>query len=143
MIKRGFVIVEVLVAFIILTTAMSLLTYSQKSLNETIKRLNNYENIYMTVLSLKNKIDIELQLGDKERYEGKLNGINYYIVLKKIKEGNNQSFDNMEGRYIKGFHDYMMYKVTIDLYEINKKYTFFKLKTYFDETLVKKQLEEF
>jgi len=141
--KKGFVIVEVLVAFIILTTTMSLLTYAQKNFNENVKRLENYENIYITVLSLKNKIDIELQLGDKERYEGKLNNINYSIDLKKIKEGNDLSYDNMEGKYTKGIHQFMLFEVKIKLYEVGKIYTFYKLKIYFDKTIIQEQLKEF
>ncbi len=132
--KKGFVIVEVLVAFIILTTTITLLVYTQKNFNTTIKRVQNYENIYMTLLSLKNKIDIELQLGDKEHYEGKLNDINYQIDLKKINEGKNRTYDNMEGKHMDGRHTYMLYSVKISLLDMGKEYMFYKLKTHIEKS---------
>jgi len=131
--RSAFAIIEVLVAFIILTTAMSLLTYAQKNFNTNINRLNKYENLYITVLSLKNKIDVELKLGDKMHYAGKLNGYNYAINLKKIQQGRNIISDDMSKFTNTGPHIYTLYKVTINLKNIAKKYSFYKVKTSIDE----------
>lgn len=139
--KKGFAIVEVLVAFIILTTVLSLLTYSQKNFNSNITRLQNFEDIYTTVLSLKNKVDIEMALGEKKHFDGKLNNLNYSIDINKLYEGNNLSYDSMESTYTKGIHIYTLYKVTIKIREIGKTYTFYKLRTYFDKNLIEKQFE--
>ena len=133
--RKGFAIVEVLVAFIILTTALALLTYAQKAFNTNTYRLQHYENVYITLLSLKNKVDIELTLGDKTHFAGKLNQINFTIDLKKVREGHNLTYDDMQGTYNEGSHTYTLYKVTIHLVETGKTYVYYKMRTYFDKAL--------
>jgi len=137
--REGFAIVEVLVAFIILSMTIAVLTYSQKNFFNNIKRLENYEKFYTTVLSLKSKIDLEIRLGNKQYFTGNLNGYNYQIELQKKSEKRNLRFDEFSKLYTKGAHIYTLYEVNIWFPELKKRIVFDKLKTEID----RKALSEF
>lgn len=130
--RPGFIIIEVLVAFMVLTMTIALLTYAQKNFQNHIKRLYSFENLYTTVLSLKHKIDIEIQLGDKKYFTGKLNGYNYRIDLVKYLEKHNLRFDEFTQGYSSGAHTYTLYKVNIYFPDIDQTYSFYKMKTKID-----------
>ena len=135
--RSGFIIIEVLIAFMILTMTMALLTYSQKNFQNHIKRLYRYENFYTTVLSLKHKIDIEVRLGNKKYFTGRLNGYNYRILLTKQLEKHNLRYEEFSRSYTNGAHTYTLYKVDLDFPDINQHLVFYKMKTKINTALLK------
>lgn len=86
--KKGFTIIEILIAMIILFIAIGFVNISIKAFNSYQRKAETYQNFYITALSLKDWIEVQ-DLDDDKNYRGVLNGINYTIDIKIIAKTRN------------------------------------------------------
>jgi prepilin-type N-terminal cleavage/methylation domain-containing protein len=126
--KRGFTVIEILIAMMILFVAIGFVNISIQTFNNYKRKSETYQRFYITVLSLKDWI--VTQKLDKKSYNGELNKIEYKINVEKMIQMKNYKF-NFEipsGNY----GDFMitLYRVTMILKERRrvKEYTFFVTK---------------
>jgi len=126
--RRGFTIIEILIAMMILFMAIVFVNMSIKAFNNYQRKSEVYQNFYITALSLKDWISV--QSLDRQRYEGEMNGVDYQLYVKKIIEKNNYiyNFDIPSGN----FGDYLvtLYRVKLRLKykQREKEYSFFLTK---------------
>jgi prepilin-type N-terminal cleavage/methylation domain-containing protein len=78
--RRGFTIIEILIAMLILFMAIIFVNMSIKAFNSYQRKAEIYQNFYITALSLKDWVEVQ-DLGNKKSYNGVLNGINYNINI--------------------------------------------------------------
>ncbi|NOZ91564.1 MAG: prepilin-type N-terminal cleavage/methylation domain-containing protein [Epsilonproteobacteria bacterium] len=93
--KKGFTIIEILIAMIILFVAIGFVNISIKAFNSYQRKAEVYQNFYITALSLKDWV--EVQDLDRGIYEGKLNGLEYKISIKLVIQKKNLAFDMQRG----------------------------------------------
>lgn len=126
--KKGFTIIEILIAMLILFTAIGFVNISIKSFNNYQRKSEVYQNFYVTTLSIKDWISTQ-QL-DKKIYNGEMNGLTYKLELKELISKNNYrySFDILGGN--DGDFLITLYQVKLELKNKNreKKYVFFLTK---------------
>jgi len=89
--KKGFTIIEILIAMMVLFVSIAFVNISMKAFNNYQKKSNNYQNFYITALSLKDWISE--QSFNQNEYVGKLNGIKYVIKIKALIHRKNYRFD--------------------------------------------------
>ncbi len=126
--KKGFTIIEILIAMLILFTAIGFVNISIKAFNNYQRKSEVYQNFYVTTLSIKDWISTQ-QL-DKKIYNGEMNGLTYKLELKELISKNNYrySFDILGGN--DGDFLITLYQVKLELKNKNreKKYVFFLTK---------------
>jgi len=115
--KKGFTIIEILIAMMILFISITFINISIQTFNNYQKKSKKYQNFYVTALSLKDWIS-EQPL-DQKKYIGKLNDINYIINVKQIIEERNYRFDPEQPSKSGNYGDYLiiLYKLTMILSE--------------------------
>jgi prepilin-type N-terminal cleavage/methylation domain-containing protein len=123
--KKGFTIIEILIAMMILFVAIGFVNISIKAFNTYQRKAEVYQNFYITALSLKDFISTEAL--DKRIYMGKMNGLNYKIKVKKVISKNNYryAFEELGGN--NGDFLIILNEITLELKDENreKTYTFF------------------
>lgn len=126
--RRGFTIIEILIAMMILFTAIVFVNISIKAFNNYQRKSEVYQNFYITALSLKDWIATDPL--DKREYKGKMNGIAYKIEVKELINKNNYifNFDTPSGNY--GDFLITLYRVTLllSIAQREKEYSFFLTK---------------
>jgi prepilin-type N-terminal cleavage/methylation domain-containing protein len=109
--KRGFTVIEILIAMMILFVAIGFVNISIKAFNNYQRKSEIYQNFYITALSLKDLM--ESKTLDKKSYNGILNGIKYKISVKEISRQKNYIINLEQAR---GGNDGNFF---ITLYQLN------------------------
>ena len=126
--KKGFTVIEILIAMMLLFTAIGFVNISIKAFNNYQRKSEVYQNFYITVLSLKDWIS--MQKLDKKVYNGNMNGLRYKLKVKELISKNNYrySFDTSGGN--NGDFLITLYQVELELKNKNreKNYSFFLTK---------------
>ena len=91
--KKGFTVIEILIAMMILFVAIGFVNISIKTFNTYQRKSETYQNFYITALSLKDWISS--QSLEKESYQGTMNGIEYKFNIIALVKRKNYVF-NME-----------------------------------------------
>ena len=128
--KKGFTVIEILIAMMILFVAIGFVNISIKTFNTYQRKSETYQNFYITALSLKDWISS--QSLEKETYQGTINEIEYKFNIIALVKRKNYVF-NMElgsGNY--GDNLITLYKVEMLLND--------KIRTKKFEFLLTKQL---
>jgi prepilin-type N-terminal cleavage/methylation domain-containing protein len=86
--RRGFTVIEILIAMMILFVAIGFVNISIKAFNSYQRKSESYQNFYITALSLKDLMETKT-LDKKESYRGILNGVKYLITIKEISKQKN------------------------------------------------------
>ncbi|HIP37548.1 MAG TPA: hypothetical protein EYG85_11920 [Crocinitomix sp.] len=82
--KRAIITIEVLIALIIMFSAIVLVTSSIRSLNLFVFKKEHYENSYVTVLSIKSLLENREFLSASGLFSGELNGYKYQVDYRAI-----------------------------------------------------------
>ena len=123
--NRGFTLVEVLVASIILFLSIVTVTLAYKQYESYRLKQEKYENIYINVISLTNKILSKNIVTPSFEETGKINGIAYKIMANMISSKRNYVYGfSAQSSGNKGNFMLKLYKVTIQIY--NSTFTFYK-----------------
>ena len=116
--------VEVLVAMLILFLAIAMSMSSIRFLSDVEKRKEAYQNRYMTVLSLKDKLT-ESCLSSQSQ-EGNFNGHDYRVQCTKLKELKNFHIaldtDDVSGNY--GSYLMQLYQMELFLMEGTREHRY-------------------
>ncbi len=122
--NRAFTLIEVLVASIIMFFAILTVNAAFKQYASYKIKQQKYENIYISALSLIDKIENEKL--DSFTYDtGKINGLEYTVKAKRIAAKRNYTYGfsaketGNKGRFL-----ITLYKVEINI--ANKKFVFYK-----------------
>lgn len=122
--NKGFTLVEVLIASLILFFVIVTLSSGFKQYAAYRAKQKKYEDIYISVLSLKNKLEDE-NLANVVDREGEINGLHYEIAIKEV--ARKRSFVYGETKDTTGNlgkFQIVLYKVIIKIR--GKEFTFFK-----------------
>jgi hypothetical protein len=130
--KRAFVTIEILIAMVIGFLAIIMLTSSIKSLQKVIVQQRLYEELYITVLSLKDTIRAKSCM-EYPTLEGVMNGFEYKVSCNQKKAVKNyiDNYDpvsdmDMGGNY--GIFMIYLFDVQIEITQkgLKKKYRFYQ-----------------
>ncbi len=111
--NRGFTLIEVLIASLILFFAILTLNAAFKQYTSYRLKQERYANIYISVLSLKDKLENEDLRGFTER-KGTINGLSYDITIRPLKNEKNYVYGQTAGSTgNKGQFDITLYKATL------------------------------
>ena len=122
--NRGFTLVEILVAMLILFLSIVTVALAYRQYECFKLKQQKYERIYITALSLINKIKEE-KINNFQRENGTINGIRYSINV--IKVASNRNFLYNPNPSLSGNNGHFMvslYKITINL--DGKKFILYK-----------------
>jgi len=86
--RKAFTVIEILIAMMVLFTAITFSSISIKAFNTYQRQSERYQDLYVTALSLKEEMSSFSQF-EKSVYKGILNEINYEIGIKKLIEKRN------------------------------------------------------
>jgi prepilin-type N-terminal cleavage/methylation domain-containing protein len=90
---KGFTLLEVIVALVVLVAAVISFGAAYNMYVNTQYRQEFYQDVYITVLSLKNMIEIK-KLIDEPEGSGELNGFSYSYSSKQVKTARNYVYPN-------------------------------------------------
>ena len=90
--KKGFTVIEILIAMMVLFVAIGFVNISIKAFNSYQRKSEAYQNFYITALSLKDLMETK-SLDKQKSYRGTLNGIEYLISIKEISRQKNYIID--------------------------------------------------
>jgi len=123
--NKGFTLIEVLVASIILFLSIVTVSLAYKQYESNISRQRKYEMIYINAISLMNKI-LNKNIFAPTFYEsGTINGMKYKINAKVISSKRNYIYGFSEqASGNKGNFMVKLYKITIELN--NLRFTLYK-----------------
>ncbi len=126
--KKGFTIIEILIAMIILFIAIGFVNISIKAFNSYQRKAETYQNFYITALSLKDWIEVQ-DLDNDKNYRGVLNGVNYNINIKIVSKIRNYIVytEGRRGGSNSGNFYIILYKLEIILKDKikTKEYSFY------------------
>ena len=111
--KKAFTVIEILIAMLILFSAIVFVNTTIKAFNNFQRKSNQYQHRYITILSLKDWV--ETQPLNKKNYQGKINGFNYEIKVKKITKSLTYKFVMGMGSSNIGDYEITLYEVRIIL----------------------------
>ena len=122
---KAFTIIEILIAMLILFTAITFSSISIKAFNTYQRQSERYQDFYIVALSLKDKMSLLTEF-KKMEYDGSFNGLGYSINIQElIKKRNYLLGQDGIGR---NDGDFMLtlYRLTMILKKRGraKKYTF-------------------
>ncbi|GAM08228.1 hypothetical protein OR1_00499 [Geobacter sp. OR-1] len=95
--SAGFTLVEVLIATLIMVISIVTVTAAVRQFALQREKLTHYEQLYTTVLSLRDRIMNE-RLNEGMPVKGALNGLNYQYNCRKVESANNYVFGEEEGQ---------------------------------------------
>ncbi len=122
--NRGFTLVEVLVAMLILFLSIVTVTLAYRQYERFKIKQQKYEKIYIIALSLINKIQKE-KIKNFQKENGTMNGIKYSIKVIKVASNRNYLYNpnpSLSGN--NGYYTVSLYKITINL--DGKKFILYK-----------------
>ena len=117
--KKGFTVIEILIAMMLLFTAIGFVNISIQAFNTYQRKSKIYQNFYITALSLKDWIGT--QPLDKKVYIGIRNNINYQLKIKKLIEKKNYTFTMALGAGNNGNYLITLYRVEMLLSKDTKE----------------------
>ncbi len=121
--SKGFTLIEVLIAFIILMISISVATAAYKEYRIVVQKQKKAERMFIAAISLMNKLKsmkVNLRMNEQE---GKFNGLSYKIKVKRIAAKRNYIyFFNKRGN--KGNFLITLYKITLTVG--NKNFILYK-----------------
>jgi len=122
--KKGFTVIEILIAMVIMFSAIILVNMSIKAFNSFQKKSEIYQNFYTTALTLKDWISNE-EL-DKKSYNGEMNGISYSLNIRKILDRKSYIYSMALGKGNYGDYQITLYQITMLLKKrnIERQYRF-------------------
>ena len=122
--RKGFTIIEILIAMMVLFTAITFVNISIKAFNSYQRKSEVYQNFYITALSLKDWVST--QSLQQEHYKGKMNGIDYKFNIYPLIKQNSYSYGSVLGSGNIGDYLITLYRVEMILTQksMEKKYTF-------------------
>lgn len=123
--KKGFSLIEVLIATVILSASILILSGALKLFFSYKEKLVKYQNIYNTTLSIVDKILAE-DLLTKPYGEGTLNGLSYRYKAKLIKKGTDTSGYSYEETQKSGSGLFKILLFKVELTVENNTYDFYK-----------------
>jgi prepilin-type N-terminal cleavage/methylation domain-containing protein len=97
--KNGFTLIEVLIAMVLLSSAIVVMYSAYKQYIERTTSLRKTEQTYLTALSLKDYIST-IDLFDAKELSGTLNGIPYTAVIRIAEEKNSLIFTEQTMSYV-------------------------------------------
>lgn len=115
--RKAFVTIEILVAMVIGFLAILMLMSSIQSLQRVIAQQRLYENLYTTVLSLKDTIRAKSCM-HSPKLQGKLNGFSYTIQCHEEKAIKNyrENYDEITGNDVGGNYGiFMIYLYRVEI----------------------------
>ena len=130
--KKAFVTIEILVAMVIGFLAIIMLTTSIKSLQKVSIQQELYQDLYISVLSIKNIIKAK-ECMNNPTLNGEINGFKYNIRCREIKAQKNYidsinpiTFQEDGGN--KGIFMIYLFRVDINIqkYGLDKSYSFYQ-----------------
>ena len=124
--KKGFTVIEILIAMMILFVAIGFVNISIRAFNNYQRKAEVYQNFYITALSLKDLMETKA-LDGKSSYRGILNGIEYLISIKEISKQKNYIIDleqGMSGNDGNFFITLYFLEMRLKDNNIEKKYSF-------------------
>ena len=126
--KRGFTVIEILIAMVILFVAIAFVNISIKAFNNYQRKSEIYQNFYITALSLKDWLTT--QSLEKKVYKGVQNNIKYKLKITTLLQKKNYTFSMSLGEGNYGDYLITLYKVEMILTQGNKeeKFNFFLTK---------------
>ena len=113
--NKGFTLIEVLVASIILFLSIVTISLAYRQYTNYKLKQEKYEKIFISALSLMNKIESEKLDGLTEE-DGTINGLNYHITIKKVASKRNYVYgltEKTSGNF--GSFLLTLYRVKIDI----------------------------
>lgn len=116
--KRAFVTIEAIIAFVVLTFAVLTTVSSVRTLNLYQQRESLYEDLYMSVLSLKDMIKNE-NLEKKRFFKGKINGFDYNATVKIEDVKHNMVAVEESLGYYPGTYQVTLYRVFLEMRKKN------------------------
>ena len=131
-VKKAFVTIEILVAMVIGFMAIIMLTSSIKSLQKVSIQQELYQDLYISVLSIKNIIKAK-ECMNNPTLSGEINGFKYNIKCREIKAQKNYienlnpiTFQDEGGN--KGIFMIYLFRVDIDIQKngLDKTYSFYQ-----------------
>ena len=122
--NRGFSLIELLIALIIITSAIITLNSIYKQYSSLRQKQSKYELIYISVLSLKDKLE-SIDLSRTFILNGTINGLKYTAKVKRVAQRRSFTFDfkkDIWGNF--GKFSMTMYKITINM--VGKQFEFYE-----------------
>lgn len=148
--RKAFVTIEILIAMVIGFLAILMLTASIKSLHKVEMQKKLYQNLYISVLSLKDKIRAKSCI-ENSTLNGSINGFSYNIICDEKKVINNYQsyYDEMQNKMVGGYwgiYEIHLFRVTINIKKssFNKSYSFYQTEQkarFTDEELLQQMLD--
>ena len=148
--KKAFVTIEILIAMVIGFLAILMLTASIQSLHKVEMQKRLYQDLYINVLSLKDKIRAESCI-ENPRLNGVINRFEYEIICdeKEVKNNYKSYYDEMQDKMTGGYwgiYEIHLFKVTINIRKsgLNKSYNFYQTEQkarFTDEELLQQMLD--
>ena len=117
--RKGFTVVEILIAMMLLFTAIGFVNISIKTFNNYQRKSEVYQDFYITALSLKDWIST--QPLDKKVYTGIRNDINYKLSIKTLLEKKNYTFSMALGEGNHGDYLVTLYQIEMILTKDTKE----------------------
>jgi len=122
--NKGFTLIEVLVASIILFFSILTVNAAFKQYASYKLKQQKYENIYISVLSLINKLENK-QLNMFTYYSGEINGFKYTARAKRVAQSRNYIYGlSPKDSGNKGIFLVTLYKIKIKM--ANRTFTLYK-----------------
>ena len=123
--SKGFTLIEVLVASIILFLSIVTVSLAYKQYESYRLKQEKYENIYINVISLVNKTLSKNIIAPTFEETGKINGTNYKIIARIVSSKRNYVYGfSSQSTGNKGNFMVKLYKISIEIDDL--KFTFFK-----------------
>ena len=119
--KDGFTLIEVLVATLIMVVSIVTVTAAIRQFTIHREKLRSYEQVYSTVLSLRDRI-MNRSLKENDEESGEFDGLPYRYRCTLVESANNYIYGDQAGN--NGAFQVMLFR--IDLEVEGRKYEFFK-----------------
>ncbi len=110
-------LIEVLISVLIISASIVTISAGMKMFFQYKQRQENYQNLYITVLSLKDEIE-NMKLKNVKSLKDRLNGFNYTVSVTPIRRLRNYIYTYNEAEETsgnKGGYDISLYKVKVNL----------------------------
>lgn len=121
--SKGFTLVEVLVASVILFFIIITLHAGFKQYAEYVRKQNDYERLYTTVLSIRDKLE-DTDLGRIRETYGTLNGVSYEATVNEVSRKRNFVYGMGEASTGNlGIFQIVLYKVILKIK--NREFEFY------------------
>jgi len=125
--KKGFTVIEILIAMMLLFTAIGFVNITIRAFNNYQRKSESYQNFYITALSVKDLMEIK-DFDTKKTFRGILNGIDYMVSVKELIKEKNYILDLEQATASNDGNFFItLYLLEMKLHDenIEKKYRFY------------------